>query len=240
MNPPLDHRDIEELLGAYALDAVAADERELIEHHLADCPRCRAEVADHREVAALLARTGAPAPDGVWDRIAGSLEEPPPVLQLERVRDRRRTVPVRIVGVAAAAAVAVIVGLAGFVIHQEQRLDSINAALRKNAIAQAAALADGEHVTLRAPAGALKVNAVMAPASTSYLYATGLPRLPADRTYQLWGVVDGTPVSLAVLGAKPTIVPFHAGPEVKALAITEEQAGGVVRSDHPPVVLADV
>jgi anti-sigma-K factor RskA len=240
VNPPLDHRDIEELLGAYALDAVDADERDLIERHLADCPRCRAEVAEHREVAAFLAHTGAPAPDGVWDRIAGSLEEPPPVLQLERVRERRRSVPLRAVGIAAAAAVAVIVGLGGFVIHQDRRLDEMNAALRKNAIAQAAALADGEQVTLRAPEGALRVRAVMAPASTSYLYATGLPRLPDDRTYQLWGFVDGTPVSLAVLGAKPTIVPFHAGREVTVLAITEEQAGGVVRSDHPPVVLADV
>ncbi len=32
------HHEIEELLGAYALDAVDADEARLVEDHLADCP----------------------------------------------------------------------------------------------------------------------------------------------------------------------------------------------------------
>ena len=54
-----------ELLGAYALDAVDPDERDRIELHLTECPRCRAEVADHREVAAFLAQPGGSAPDGV-------------------------------------------------------------------------------------------------------------------------------------------------------------------------------
>src|SRR5690606_35755181 len=52
-----------ELLGAYALDAVEPDEREAVERHLADCPRCRSEVAEHREVAAYLAHAGTDAPE---------------------------------------------------------------------------------------------------------------------------------------------------------------------------------
>ena len=79
------HAEIEELLGAYALDAVERDEAEEVERHLLECPRCRAEVAAHREVAASLAYTGASAPDGVWDRIAGALEETPPGLVLPPV-----------------------------------------------------------------------------------------------------------------------------------------------------------
>lgn len=69
------HEYIQELLGAYALDAVDPDERDLVDDHLRGCPRCRAEVADHREVAALLAHTGTSAPAGVWDRIVESLDE---------------------------------------------------------------------------------------------------------------------------------------------------------------------
>jgi len=78
------HHDMQELLGAYALDAVDADEAAEIEFHLSSCPRCRSELAEHREVAALLGYAGAPAPAGVWDRIVASLEEPPPALRLSR------------------------------------------------------------------------------------------------------------------------------------------------------------
>jgi hypothetical protein len=74
--------EIEELIGAYALDAVEPDEREIVDRHLASCPRCRAELAEHLEVAALLGNTGAPAPEGLWARISASLEESPPALRL--------------------------------------------------------------------------------------------------------------------------------------------------------------
>lgn len=85
MSLQLTHRQIEELLGAFALDADDGDEAEAIELHLRDCPRCRAEVTEHREVAALLAHTGAPAPDGVWDRILDELEPAPPALRMPGV-----------------------------------------------------------------------------------------------------------------------------------------------------------
>ncbi len=77
------HEDIAGLLGAYALDAVDDDERGLVDEHLLACPRCRAELAEHREVAATLAHTGATAPEGVWERIVDSLEEPPPPMRVE-------------------------------------------------------------------------------------------------------------------------------------------------------------
>ena len=85
----LTHHEIEELLGAYALDAVAPEEAEAVELHLRDCPRCRAEVAEHRETAAVLAYAGSPAPPNLWDRISDAIEaddaSPPPELDLARV-----------------------------------------------------------------------------------------------------------------------------------------------------------
>jgi len=71
------HEELQELLGAYALDAVDADERGRVEDHLRGCARCRAEVEQHREVAAQLAYTGADAPDGLWRRIAAQLDAAP-------------------------------------------------------------------------------------------------------------------------------------------------------------------
>ena len=44
----LTHSEIEGLLAPFALDAVDVDEREAVEAHLADCLRCRVEVAEYR------------------------------------------------------------------------------------------------------------------------------------------------------------------------------------------------
>jgi hypothetical protein len=87
------HHDIQELLGAFALDAVDDEERDVIEAHLAGCPRCRAEVEGHRETAALLAHSGARAPEGVWDRISETLDEAPPALDLARIAPRPAGAP---------------------------------------------------------------------------------------------------------------------------------------------------
>lgn len=88
-----EHAELQELLGAYALDAVEPEEAAAIERHLPTCPRCRNEVTDHREVAALLGYAGASAPSGVWDRIVTSLEEPPPALTLTRAVTPPRNAP---------------------------------------------------------------------------------------------------------------------------------------------------
>jgi anti-sigma factor RsiW len=64
------HEAIESLLGAYALDATEPDETLMVEAHLSTCPRCRAEVDAHREMAAALGNSVVPLPPGLWGRIA--------------------------------------------------------------------------------------------------------------------------------------------------------------------------
>lgn len=73
-------RELDELLGAYALDAVDADEREQVERYLLVNAEARAEVARFRETASMLAFAGADAPSGLWDSIVSSLESEPPRL----------------------------------------------------------------------------------------------------------------------------------------------------------------
>src|SRR3954469_11979402 len=68
------HVEMQELLGAYALDATDADETAVIDAHLASCPWCREELRQHREVAAVLAGGAEVAPPAVWSRIAEKLE----------------------------------------------------------------------------------------------------------------------------------------------------------------------
>ncbi|MFM7616710.1 MAG: anti-sigma factor domain-containing protein [Actinomycetes bacterium] len=74
--------ELEDLLGAYALDAVDADEAEQIERYLEAHPEARAEVAQYRETASMLAFAGADAPSGLWHSIVASLEDEPPRLVL--------------------------------------------------------------------------------------------------------------------------------------------------------------
>jgi anti-sigma factor RsiW len=246
--------EIEDLLGAYALDAVDPEERELVERHLVDCPRCRAELAEHLEVAALIANVGAPAPEGLWTRIAESLEEPPPAMRLE-IADRSE--PDNVVdlasrrrsrwlaGLAAAAAVVVIGALGVVVLNQEQRIDELDRPeLALDLSGQAGrALNDpvNSRTVLNDPAGAtdLAATAVVTPTGNGFLVTPNLPSLPEDRTYQLWGVVNGSAISLGVLGPQPSVSAFHvdSGVRVEAFAITEEPAGGVVSSQNEPTLL---
>jgi anti-sigma-K factor RskA len=78
---------------------------------------------------------------------------------------------------------------------------------------------------------------VILPSGTAFVVNTGLPHLAPARTYQLWAVVDGQTVSLGLLGSQPRDVAFTVDPSVpiKVFAVTDEVAGGVVRSVHHPV-----
>jgi len=53
----VDHASPHDLTGAYVLDALDVVERTRFEHHLASCPPCTTEVAELREVTAMLGRT---------------------------------------------------------------------------------------------------------------------------------------------------------------------------------------
>lgn len=244
------HTEIEELLGAYALHAVDAEEAEAVERHLEECPRCRSEVAGHREVATLLANTGGDAPEGVWERIAGQLEETPPPLRLRvpdpsadviplasRRRARISRLAVAAVGVAAALAVGV---LGTQVVRQQQELDRFEAAIEEGTLLSAAntALRDpqADKVELTSFDGSVTGQAVILPDGTGYLLVHQLPALD-DGTYQLWGQTEGGLISLGLLGDQPgAVIPFHAGDSVAALAITAEDPGGVLQSKNPAVL----
>ena len=224
------HDEVEELLGAYALDAVDADERDEIERHLAVCPRCRAELTEHREVAAVLGYAGSDAPPGLWDRIVAGLEEPPPALQLTRVVAEpatpdgpgrgadARVVPIgsarRSIGTWAFAALAVVAALVVAVLGIEvqrlnSRTDKIRSSIGIEAIQSAYKTALGNpgarRVTMTSGDGVHTVAAVILPDGTAYLSPEELPPLPSSETYQLWGVVGSDKVSLAVMGNTPHV-----------------------------------
>jgi anti-sigma factor RsiW len=242
VNEPLQIPDIEALIGAYALDAVEPDEREAVEAHLATCPRCRAELADHLEAASMLAYTGAPAPDGLWPRIAAALEEPPPAMRLEVVGQPRpaKSRRPRVLVALAAAAVVVIAVLSVQVIHQGGQINRLSSqtALRR-AADQALDDPTSQKLTLESPSGAkTSAIAVISDSGTGYLMPSNLPALPQDRTYQLWAITPTNVVSLGLLGTDPHLNAFPAHGKITGLAVTDEEAGGVTQSKNAPVIVA--
>lgn len=241
----LDGDGLDGLLGAYALDAVDDDERRAVEAYLARDPRARAEVQEHREVASMLAWSGSDAPEGLWDRIAASIEEAAPepsgalaqVLSIERPRrapsSRRRAA--RAVGAWAIAAAAV-AAVAVIAVDVTDDPPSPRSALEQ-VVDDAFGDPSSKVVTLRSDTSATVVRAVIEADGRGYLVAGALPALDGARTYQLWGVVGDQKVSLGLLGARPGTESFRADGDVAALAITVEVAGGVVSSANAPVVV---
>jgi anti-sigma-K factor RskA len=234
------HADIEELLGAYVCDAVEPEERALVDRHLPTCPKCRAEVAELREVTAMLANGDAatPVPPGVWDRIASSLDEAPPPMRLTVVpppstaNDHDNVVPIRSRRrlVAVAAAVAVVVGVVGFSLGRASDGSSRDPATLQAAASQALVEPGARRAELLDDAKVQQAIAVVRPNGEGYLIGDELPAL-RDSIYQLWAATtDGTVVSLGVLD-EPGVIAFSVGDpgSVSALMLTEEARP----VDHP-------
>lgn len=249
------HDEIQDLLGAYALHAVEPDEVALVEGHLEECPRCRAEVAGHREVATMLGNTGGDAPEGLWERISSELEESPPPMRLDlpapggtviplasRRRRQANRVVVAAIGIAAVLAIGV---LGAQVVGQQARLDDFEAAVEEGSMLSMANVALRDPHALKAKLEAfgqsgVKGTAVLLPNGTGFLVAHELPPLADGGTYQLWGRTgDGPLISLGLLGGEPGTVAFQAGRDVDAIAVTAEQAGGVTTSRNLAVLAGE-
>jgi hypothetical protein len=237
-----DRRDdaLDELLGAYALDAVDDLERRRLDEYLVANPAAREEVDEHRTVAALLAAGPEAPPAGLWDRIARSLDDaaPAPGPRLAGVLPpprRRRWGAV--LGVAAAAVVAVVaaVAITAAVVGDEPGPSS-SAALA--AAYEDARQAPGSRLaTLVGEDQPFTADAVVLADGTGFLAADALPVLPETETWQLWGVYgDDDVISLGVLGNRPGLQTFSAHDGVLTLVVTRELAGGVVSSTSGAVL----
>ena len=248
MSRELTHDEAAGFLGVYALDALDGDERAQLERHVRDCRACQDEVSEHREVVAYLAPASTRAPEGLWDRIASSLEETPPPLQMPPApvvpieRARRRAGPLGVAAAVAAVAAVAVIGVLGVkVVDDERRTGDLavgDPARELDRTARAAA-ADptARRIELVSADRRLRADTVVLPDGTGYLVSSNLPELGPDRTYQLWALVGSSKISVGVLGTKPGPTGFKAAADAWGFAITQEAAGGVVATENAPVVV---
>ena len=246
--------ELDELLGAYALDAIDDDERRLVEAYLLRSPLARAEVDSHRMVAAALGNLGREAPMPMRTGIPTS-----PVVSLAG-RGRQRFVLASGWVAAAAAVVGMVVvsdrsslrrseeaaatAMAATAAETNaQRLRAELARFRSGPGARAELLlADPtiERTVLNDADGRERATVVIDRTGEGYLIASNLPRLPEGQTYQLWGVHGDRVLSVGVLGPEVRVVGFAAAPAPDGepfdrFVLTAEQGAGVVTSAGPAV-----
>jgi anti-sigma factor RsiW len=217
------HAEAEELLGAYALDALPAAEARRLEEHLAGCPEHAAAAAELRTTQSLLALTAGDVqpPPELRQRISHAVAAnpsqsqtvsgpAPAMVPIRRASRMTRWAPRRAY-LAVAAAVLVSLGVGGLIGYQ------------LSASQQPLAYTFQGDPT-RAP-GAEARLVYFRDRQQAVLTVRGLPRLTAGHVYEIWLIKGGVPVDEGI-GADPNgnlAAPISGDvPRFDQLAITVE------------------
>jgi hypothetical protein len=242
----MSHDEIRDLLAVAALDAVDAETLAAIEEHAATCPRCQSELDAYRAVASALGNSVEELPEGLWTNISSQLWERQgeraelPALVINdsggeitaigsSPRSSRRLRAA--LTAAALAAAASIVVLALSLSSTQNHVTNLQSALRvakQSAVQRAMATPGHEIVNLTSATNQTVARFVILPDGRGYLVKSNMPALPSDETYQLWGIVKGSPVSIGVMGSSPSQVTFtlSSTPGPSELAVTVQKSGG--------------
>jgi len=230
-----------DLVGAYALDALEAADRASFEEHLLDCATCRAELAVLSQVVAVLPLSVemVEPPSELRSRITAAIEvESPaqPALKLvagDAPARRSRSRLTNAVALLAVAAALVIAALGVTDLRLHQRVDQQQADLTYQHDVSAA-IASGApvmhiHGTPVAP-GASAALIQPANGKPAYIIVKGLPVTPAHKVYQLWLIRGERPHSattFTVSGNGTQIVHLPSAVNGYAqTALTVEPSGG--------------
>lgn len=239
--------DIHTLTGAYAADALDADERRLFERHLDACDACAREVA---ELQATTARLGAavaqaPPPDlrarvmAEIDRTrqeaprlpAGHARGPEP-----RSRWSRLAAPVAAgFALLAVAAGAVVTYYHGEMTELEQHQARVNEVM---------AAPDMRMVETHGDDGAM-ARAVVSPSmGEAVLVVDRMAPAPREHTYELWVIDDegATPAGMFDVDDRGRVTQLLAGDfaDARAIGVTVEPMGGSPQPTSDPVMVLEL
>jgi anti-sigma factor RsiW len=211
---------IHELTAGYALHALdPEDERDYVDH-LAQCERCRDDLAAFSETAVSLALAVPPVdpPAALRQRIlATARAERPNVVPL-RPRWARPRALAAVAAVAACAAIGL--GVWNVVLHDQ--LGTARSALQA--------------VGIKGANGSLVVGSD----GQATLVVTGLNRAKTGKTYEAWVIQNGVPTQAGLFqGGTTSVVRLsHRVPKGAIVAVTLERAGGVQKPTTTPLVVS--
>jgi anti-sigma factor RsiW len=240
--------DVHTLTGAYALDALDADERAAFELHLAECGDCVREVAELRATATRLGTAVAlTPPENLKQRVLLEVgrtrqDSPSGPRPLGADPDRRRKWTVRI---SLAAAVVAVLAAGTFAIGTDSELHEAQSQLSQTQqqyapIAQLLAAPD-VRLASGSAGGASATLLTSRGLGRSVLVTAHLPVQPGGRTYQVWGIGPTGFASLALLGngSGGTFTLAELG-SATLIGITVEPAGGSRQPTSAPIMRVDI
>lgn len=254
------HEVVRDDAGLYALGALDAEARAAFEQHLSTCEECQRELRSLAPVVAALAQAVPQVQPSASLRervlaVTGQSRAVSP-----EAEDEESGAPggaARWAWLAAAAALVLAVGLGGYAMRLQSRVDALSvrladaernlAATRSEVVEARRALGDSQsnlrillapdlsRVTLEGQGNAAQARgrAYFSPSTGLLFTASNLPPLPPGRSYQLWVVTASAPASAGLITPDATgaaTVVFDA-PGITgapvAIAVTLEPAGGV-------------
>jgi anti-sigma-K factor RskA len=237
--------DIHALTGAYALDAVAGNERSEFERHLAECESCAQEVRELRDTATrlALAATADPPPalrGAVLDQIKTVRQLPPETTVVPMRRRDRSPLAQRLTSIAAAVLFIAAAALGIVVYQQGQQLDETRAqAAEMSDILRAG---DVQVLTLDKGAEGRMTVAMSRSADRMVLLAEDLPNPPAGKDFQVWSDQDGKMVSEGLLTPSngEALLAISGFGDAKGIGVTVEPAGGSATPTLPTVMAVEL
>ena len=248
--------EAEDLLGAYALDALPEGEASSMRAHLVSCADHAARVAELRAVALELPALAdpIPAPIGLRARVLVAIEQESAPRQsaprsidapMKRAEARVLWRPANIRsfstawGAIAAALVIALGGLLAWNLVLQNRSGASVERLASRATSVTALRQTSDGVESEIVRGTV---VYFGEDKKALLISEGLTPLDGTKTYQMWAVGGGQPVSIGVMNAGPggtlsTVLPFDAA-RTGTLAITIEPAGGSAQPTTAPILIA--
>lgn len=234
--------DIHALVGAYAVDALDADERAEFEKHLATCETCRAEVASLTEAAAQLSAISATEPPAsLRDKVLADITTvrplAPAVRPAARIGQRPRHRRAFLAAVAAAA--VIVLGVAGGVVAWHPWTSS-HGPVAVTEAQQVIGAADVQRTKTTLHNGASLTLYRSPSLDRAVLVTSAMPAAPPSKVYELW-IEDhhGTmhPAGLMPPTAAATVVLQGSAATARGVGVTVEPAGGSPQPTSAPIVL---
>jgi anti-sigma-K factor RskA len=230
--------ELHTLSGAFALDAVSHEEAAAFRNHLEECAACSQEV---RELQAAAARMGEVEtllpPAALKARVLAAAErttQKPPRVPFGHTDDRR---PRRWAPRLAAAAAAAVIAIAGGV-GLSQLGDDDAAPPLAAPVVRVFGADDARTAEVTTSHGPVRV-ATSAERGEMAVDTSDLQTLDSGHVYQLWSIVDGTPVSVGVLADPGRGAAMALPGEGTEVAITVEPAGGSEQPTTEPIAEVD-
>ena len=222
----MDHQEAQELLGAYALGAMADGELRQVRAHVLSCEECMREADGLTEAVSAFALSagGTALPTGFSERVLETIREERPE---PAPRPRRSWFAVAAGATGLALTLAALFGMVTARSQVERQERVLQAMLRD------------EGFSLSGTSGA--VAKVISVEDGAVFAATGLRAAPEGHDYQLWLIEDGEPRSAGVFDVADGVAIVEtdlALEDFDMAAVTIEPDGGLDKPSGDPILVS--